>query len=261
LGYQSIFLNTNGLLLTSDIADRLARYPCLGVSVSLHGPEAIHDGMHAGGAYRRVTAGMRRALEAGLALTVFTIIGKTLLGQLPAFAVDLKEKFYGVERLTLIQLIGVKNDACDLSLELLDPEDFIKMVRTVSALNLCGFVTDVLNDPLVNVAAEMLGLPLVPRSRPLCRPGKLVVRANRDITLAHSTRENFGHYTPGMVAQVLADNRFREAVAPDDITCPACCYINHCRRNGMRRPSPGVMARQPEIPYCQSVLACIDPPV
>lgn len=257
-GYHSLFLNTNGMLLTDDVVRRLARYPRLALSVSLQGPEDIHDSMRGTGSHRRACQGIARALSAGLKLTIFTAIGKTLLAQLSGFVADVYDQFHGIERLTLIQMFGVNGDDGGLSRELLDPKDFLRLVGTVSALNLYGLTVDVLYDPLVNVAADMLQLPFVPQSHPLRRSGKLIVRANRDMTLAHSTGERFGQYAPGMIGDVLADNRYREAVEPDAITCPTCRYVDLCRRNGMRQPSAAVMDMQSEVPYCQRVLACID---
>ncbi len=256
-GYRSVFMNTNGQLMTDDVVRRLAHYPRLTLSVSLQGLERLHDRIRGAGSYRQASRGIARSLDAGLALTIFATAGKALQAQLPAFAADVYEKFAGIQRLTLIQLIRVQGDVFDLSGDLLGPEDFIGLVRTVSALNLCGLITDVLNNPLINVVAEILSLPLVPRSHMLCRPGKLIVRANRDMTLAHSTRGSLGRYAPGMIANVLASDRFRKAVAPDGITCPTCHHIDHCRRNGMLRPSSDVLDMQPDIPYCQKVLSRI----
>lgn len=256
-GYRSVFLNSNGMLMTDHSVSRLAQYPNLTLSVSIQGPEVLHDGMRGVGSYRQACRGIARALDAGLKITIFTAIGKTLLAQLPAFAADVYEKFNGIERLTLIQMIRVKGDAGGLSQELLGPDDFVGLVQTVSALNLFGFKIDILNDPLVNVVAEMLRLPLVPQSHPLCRPGKLIIRANGDMTLAHSTRERFGQYAPGMIAKLLTNDRYRIAVGRDTITCPTCRYVDPCRRNGMRQPSAAEMDMQPEVPYCQRVLTCI----
>jgi len=259
LGYHSVFLNTNGLLLTDAVVNRLIEYPHLEVSVSLQGPEALHDSMRGPGSYHQTRSNISRALNAGIKVTIFTAIGKTLLARLPSFAVDLNREMIGIERLTLIQMIRVRGDLFDLSQELLSPEDFIRLVRTVSALNLCGLKTDVLNDPLVNMVAEVLQLPLVPRSHPLCRQGKLMVRANRDITLAHSTNARYGRYAPGVIANVLAGKAYREAVAPDETICPTCRYVDFCRSNGMMHPSPGVVDMHPQVPYCQRVLTGLEP--
>lgn len=260
-GYQSVFLNTNGILLTVPIVRRLARFPNLAVSVSLQGPEALHDQVRGVGSYRQAAQGITRALDAGMTITIFAATGKSLLDRLPSFAAEVNAKFHGIERLTLIQLIRVPGDVFDLSKELLAPEDFIRLVRTVSALNLYGLTTDVLNNPLVNVVARKLQLPMVPRSHPLCREDKLIVRANGGITLAHSTWESFGQYRPGMIAAVRSDDRFKDAVTPDDTICPACCFVDLCRRNGMIRPSARERDMQPDDPFCQRVLARIEPPL
>ena len=258
-GYQTVFLNTNGLLMTNAVALALARYPRLAISVSLQGPASLHDRMRGKGAYRQASRGISAALDAGLTVTLFAATGKTLLAQLPAFAATVHEKFHGIEQLTLIQLIRVKDDRFDPTDELLVPDDFIRLVRTVSALNLYGLKTDVLYNPLVNAAASLLRLPMVPRSSPLCRSGKLMIRANRDMTFAHSTRQLFGKYAPGMIGKVLASDRYRAAVAPDDILCPTCRFEDECRKAGMMRPAIGERDMGADVPYCQRVLAGIAP--
>jgi MoaA/NifB/PqqE/SkfB family radical SAM enzyme len=259
-GYASVFLNTNGLLLTGAVVARLAAYPDLVLSVSLQGFADLHDRMRGPDSHRRVSRGIRRALDAGLALVIFTTVGKTLLAQLPAFARDLYDQFDGIRQLTLIQLIRVRNDACDLAAELLAPEEFVQLVRTVSALNLCGLPADLLNNPLANVVAARLHLPRVPQSHALCRPERLMIRADRNIVLAHSTPEIIGQYRPGMITKALTCDGYRQAVAQDNTTCPMCPYIDQCRPHGMLHPSPPVMDMQPEVPYCQRVLAGIQQP-
>jgi MoaA/NifB/PqqE/SkfB family radical SAM enzyme len=254
-GYQSVFLNTNGRLMTDEVVRRLAHYPHLTLSVSLQGSETLHDAMRGAGSYSETRQGIARALTAGLTVIIFATTGKVLLGQLPAFAAEVYDQFDGIERLTLIQLIRVQGDFFDLAGDLLAPDDFLRLVRTVSAMNLCGLKTDVLNNPLVNVVAEALALPLVPRSQMLCRPGKLIIRANGDITQAHSTWDTFGQYAPGMITKVLADDRFRAAMAPDEEICPACRHVDRCRRNGMLQPSSDALDRQVDMPYCQKVLS------
>ena len=255
LGYRSIFLNTNGLLLSEATAARLARYPGVSVSVSLQGPEALHDAVRGADTHRKAVRGCRHALAAGLPTTVFTVVGQTLLARLAHFAVEVNDRLNGIERLTLIQLIRVAGAPPEIDEDLLDPTAFVRLVRTVSALNLCGFFTHVLNNPLVNAAAELLQTPLVPRSAPLCRPGKLTLRAGGEMTLAHSTSQSIGHYTPGMLAAVLRSTRYARGVAPDRSTCPGCRFYAVCRRHEMQRPTTDVLDTLSTEPYCQRVLA------
>lgn len=254
LGYKTVFLNTNGTLLTKDIARGLAECDGLSISVSLEASQSFHDHMRGKGSYRRTLQGIENALDAGIEVFIFTTAPKHLLAELPDVADKIYKQFHDIKRLILIQILRVKDDAVDFSKELLDPDDFLQLVRTVSLLNLCGLKTDVLNEPLVNVASKLLKMPWIPRSRPLFREGSMVIRANRDITLSHSTRDSTGRYEPGMISSVLASDTYRKAVAPDETTCPACGFSDLCRQNGMVRPSGWFMDMHPEIPYCKRVL-------
>lgn len=254
-GYRSIFLNSNATLFSPDVVRRLARYPRLAVSISLQGDAAQHDRLRGPGAYRRTVRGLAAALAAGLSVTVFTAVGKTLLADLAAFATGVHTTFSGIQQLTLIQMMPVREPPIDLANELLGPEDFLRLVRTVAALNLFGWKTDVLNAPLATVAADYLHMPWIPRSQPLYRPGRLMVRANREITLAHSARTNFGCYQPGLLAKVLDDEDYCAAVAPDDAICPTCRFVGRCRAHGMTQPEFGAGGRHSPEPYCQRVLS------
>jgi hypothetical protein len=86
-----------------------------------------------------------------------------------------------------------------------------------------------------------------------------MIRANRDITFGHSTRQRFGKYAPGMIGKVLASDGYRAAVAPDDTLCPPCRFEGHCRKAGMMRPVIGERDMGADVPYCQRVLVGIAP--
>ncbi|MCP4693447.1 MAG: radical SAM protein [Desulfobacterales bacterium] len=253
-GYESVFLNTNGTLLTDEICRALKAYDNLTISVSLQGPEALHDGARGAGSYKQAERGIEKALDAGLGVIIFTSIGKRLLAELPRFVDDLYKQFPDLRRVTLIQIIRVEDDVFDLSEELLDPGDFLKMTRMVSSLNLYGHRIDILNDPLVNVVSKLTGMPWTPRSRPMVREGRLMIMANRDITLAHSSRESYGVYEPGAIRETLASARRREAAAPDNTVCPSCEFAKPCGENGMDRPSSPYMDMRSGEPYCKRVL-------
>jgi MoaA/NifB/PqqE/SkfB family radical SAM enzyme len=255
MGFESIFLNSNGMRLTPETARHLARFPDLALSISYQADPGRHDRLRGAGTSRQTVRGLRAGLEAGLAVTVFTVVGRSLLKDLAVLAAGLFSDFPGIKRLTLIRMFVVREVFTDLAPELLDPEDFLSMVRTVAGLNLFGFRTDVLNDPLANVAADLLGMPWIPASQPLCRPGRLMIRANRDITLAHSTREAFGRFRSGALDRVRSSRRYRQAVAADDRICPACRFVSRCRAHGLLRPASTEDTRQPARPFCQRVLA------
>lgn len=252
--YQTVFLNTNGTLLAEDISGRLATYDGLSVSVSLEGTEALHNYLRGKGSYARTVQGIQRALDKGIELSVFTTACKRLLPELPHFAGNLYEKFPGIEDLTLIQLIPLTNGVFALSEELLEPEDFLQLIEMVSLLNILGHTTRFLNNPLAYVASKLLKILWILLSKSLVSEGSLIVMANRDICLSHSSSDSFGKYELGMIEKVLASDGYRKAVAPDEITCPSCKYAKLCIENGMDRPSDWYWDVQSDVLYCQKVL-------
>jgi len=254
MGYKAVSMNTNGTLLTKDATRKLAAYDGLSISVSLEGTQVLHDRLRGEGSYGRTIRGIEKAIDAGIDLAIFTTVRRSLIPSLPEFADGLYRNFPGINYLTLIQLIRVNDGFFALSEELLEPEDFLELVRTVACLNLCGLKTEVLKNPLVNVAAKLLGMPWIPRAYPLYREGSMVVKANRHLSLSHSIKDSFGRYRPGMIHKVLASDAYRKAVKPDETVCPSCKHLEVCRENGMVRPSEGCRSMHGNTPYCVRVL-------
>jgi MoaA/NifB/PqqE/SkfB family radical SAM enzyme len=258
VGYETIFMNTNGTLITEEISKRFADYDrCFSMSISLDGPEALHDRIRGEGSYGRTIRGIEKALNAGNDLTIFTTATKSLLPELPQFADDLYKRFPRIDYLILIQLIRTTNGAFALSEELLEPEDFVRLVRMVALLNLCGLRSIVKKDPLANVVSRLTEMPWIPPVPPLYREGCMIIMANRDIGVVHSSGNSFGTYSPGMIPKVLASDRYRKAVAPDETRCPSCKYAQLCRENGMLRPSERQKDLHADLPYCMRVLDTI----
>ena len=114
--------------------------------------------------------------------------------------------------------------------ELLEPEDFIRLVRMVAFLDLGGFRTIVKKNPLANVVSKVVEMPWIPQVPPLYREGSMIVMANRHIGVVHSSRNSLGRYRPGMIRKVLASDGYRRTVAPDEATCPSCRYADYVRK-------------------------------
>jgi MoaA/NifB/PqqE/SkfB family radical SAM enzyme len=254
LGFEKFLINTNGSLFTNGVVDRLSGYNGLSISVSLDGPEAQHDYLRGKGSYRQTIRSIQKALDADIDLYIFTTVSKSLLTVPPHFAIEIYEKFSSIKSIILIQLIRASADVFELSHELLDTDDFLKLVRMVSLLNLCGYRTDILNNPLSAVVANMLKISGIPGSAPLVRNGHLMVMANKNITLSHSAQTSFGKYKFGMLREVLNSDRYRIANAPDVATCPACRHAKTCKENGMVRPSEWFRDMDPGVPFCKRVL-------
>ena len=67
-------------------------------------------------------------------------------------------------------------------------------------------------------------------------------------------KEVQGKYKYGMIGKVLASDGYRQAVAPDKKTCPACRHADLCTENGMIRPSESYWGIHSDEPFCQKVL-------
>jgi MoaA/NifB/PqqE/SkfB family radical SAM enzyme len=254
VGYKTIFMNTNGTLMTKEIGKRLADYGSFSMSVSLDGPEDLHDRIRGKGSYRRTMRGIENALNAGNHLAIFTTVTKRLLPKLPHFVDDLYKEFPIINSLILIQLISITNGAFPLSKELLEPEDFIRLVRMVALLNVASLRTIVKKNPLANVVSKLLNMPWIPWVPPLYREGSMIIMANRHIGVVHSNRISLGRYRPGMIRKVLASDTYRKTVGPDESTCPSCEYAQLCKENGMIRPPQGYGDLYADTPYCKRVL-------
>jgi MoaA/NifB/PqqE/SkfB family radical SAM enzyme len=256
-GYETIFLNTNGTLLTKGSSRRLSGYNGFSMSISLDGPQHLHERIRGKGTHRKALRGIENALAAGIELTVFTTVTKSLLPELPRFADDIYRQYPGIDSIILIQLIRMANGAFGLAEELLEPEDFIRLVRMVALLNIGGRPTLVKKNPLANVVSRGLEMPWIPRVPPLYREGCMVIMADRHMGVVHSGRSSLGRYTPGMIPRVLVSDVYRNTVGPDKVHCPACRYAGLCRENGMIRPPEAYRDVHADELYCRRVLDTI----
>jgi MoaA/NifB/PqqE/SkfB family radical SAM enzyme len=259
VGYKTVTMNTNGSLLTEEFLSRFAGYRGLSISVSLEGPKVLHERLRGKGTYKKTVLNIEKMLNAGIDLFIFTTVGKALLPALAPFADDLYKKFPGIKLLTLIQLIAVSHDSFALSEQLLDPNDFLQLVKAVSLINLYGHRTHVKNSPLAGLVSTLIDLPWIPRAHPLYWEGSMIIMANGNISLSHSSRDSFGKYKPGMIEKVLASREYRRAVALDITTCPLCKYHKLCMEYGIMRPSESHLNMNFEVPYCKRVLDMVAP--
>jgi len=254
LGYETAFMNTNGTVMTEEISKRLADYGKFSMSISLDGPEHQHDRIRGKGSHLRARRGIEKALNGGNNVTVFTTVTKSLLPELPRFVDDLYKEFPSLDRLILIQLIRMTNDPFALEEELLEPKDFIRLVRMVALLNVGGLRTIVKKNPIANIVAKLLRMPWIPLAPPLYRKGSMMIMANRNIGVVHSNRTSFGRYKTGMIRKVRDSDAYRRTVSPDQTTCPSCKYTQLCQENGMIRPPKGYGDLHADTPYCRRVL-------
>lgn len=254
LGYKSVLINTNGILLSADTCNTLADYNGILTSVSLDGSEKLHNRIRGNGSHERTIRGIENALNAGIDMIIFTTMYKSLLPELPTFAKTLFEKFPTIKHISLIPLMKAMDNGFSLSDELLEPDDFIRLIQGISVLNIFGFRIDVLNEPLANVTAKLIDSLLIQYSLPVNWEEGIIVMADRTISLSHFSRTNFGQYKAGMIQKVLATGEYKKAVSPNKRTCPSCKYNPVCMKNGMDRPLESNRYFRSKELYCKSVL-------
>lgn len=257
MGYESIFLNTNGFLLNSKTLQQLESIKELNLSISLLGFEAIHDTFRGYNSFVKTTQAIEMALYHTIPVYLFCVIGKSLLPHVPHFIQWAYKKFPGIKEITLIQLIRVANNGFDISNELLSPDDFLSLVKMVSMLNLYGFKVSLLENPLAAVTAHILQLPWFCNTPQLVRPGKITILADKCITVAHSIHQSLGVYSPGEIIRIISSQEYMDTVGKDATLCSLCKYEAICRKAGMKHPSEPFRDMNENIPYCKRVLDSI----
>lgn len=257
MGYQTVLINTNGTLLSKEVCAEFAKYAGVSITVSLDGPQELHDFIRGAGSYRRTMRGIEIAVNQAVEPIIFTSVYKRLLPELPYYAEHIYGKFPEIKYLSLIPLRKASENGFTLSPELLDPEDFLRLVRVVSFLNVLGFKIDVLNEPLVRVASKMLQCHYMRWSQPLRQEGSIIIMANGRMSTSHFSRIFLGFYEPGLLKKVLASEEYGMAVSLNKTVCISCEYNHACRENGMVHPSELISDFCQNELYCRSVLDII----
>jgi len=254
IGFHSIFMNTNGTLLTKRTSKSLAEIPGLSLSVSLEGHKSLHSKLRGKGVYDATLAGIGNALAAGLELFVFTTACRALVPVLPAFAENLYRTYPGVRGITLIPLVRPAGESDDLEQAMLSPADFSVLVQTAALLNLCDYKVRFLNDPLANVVSDFLGMPCIDKTEQLVCDGRLILKADRKFYPSHSSNDCLGHYSGGAIERILRSDEYHDIVMPDPTICPQCRFQNTCLQHGKYQPTWGGGDSSTAHPFCMQVI-------
>ncbi len=237
-GYENVFINTNGTLVDREFCKRMAPFrERTAFSVSLQGPEDLHDSVRGRGSHSAASRGIKLLLESGLPVYVFSAAGKSLLPSLASFCSTVLQAFPEISGIALIQMIRIPGTDMSTEEEMLSAEDMLQVIRTVSLLNLAGGRVYILENPAAAAAARMLGLPCFPATPHPVRPGRLTVLADGRIVTSHSSRSILDRYSPGKIRKVIESAKYTEELASGNEICADCPFLSQCSSSGEARPS------------------------
>ncbi len=230
LGYNQVLLNTNGLLLHEDLLAFLSELPLrVRLTISLDGPAEIHEANRGVGTHAKVLAGIQEALQAGLAVQVFTIAGKSLLPLAKTFARDLFQRFAELDGIHFIPI----GDVGQSDSQALDAAELVDLVALSAAFLLAGRTVKILDFPVANLVYRALKLPvsLVGSHCTACR-SRIAVQSDGTVTPCHPVWAPVGRLQDETLEQVLVSPlcelvRDRRYAACAD--CPDREICGHCR--------------------------------
>jgi AdoMet-dependent heme synthase len=142
------FVLTNGTLIDSTRARRLAALGIGGVQISLEGTEVVHDAFRGEGSYQASLASIRVLLDAGVEVTVNTTLSEINAGGFFELAETVSR--LGVQRLGYSRLVPSGRGG-SLADRMLDPDAVRNLYQKINALSSEGMKL-VTGDP---VAARM----------------------------------------------------------------------------------------------------------
>lgn len=239
LGYPAILINTNGSLLTPDRIRALRALDeprgKVTLSVSLDGPEPLHDAVRGEGQYAEATAAITALLEAGIGVTVMTVVTPAVLDALTPFVFDLKARFPGLTGVTLFP-VGVGPHGSQKPgkhLRPLSPEELHELALTVAIIHRTGFSIGVGAYPIINPLLRAMGYPEALLYQCTAGRGRVCVHADLTVSPCHPVKEAvYGTYRPGLLGELAGFPAHGRLARRDFAGCSDCKHresCGHCR--------------------------------
>jgi len=235
-GYEEILINTNGTLLSASTIEELAsRGDKLGISVSLDGPEPLHDSARGKGRFHEARRGLEAALAAGVRASVMTVVTPEVLGELVPFLDDLAESFPTLAGVTLFP-VGVGpagSQKPGATLRPLTTSELRELCLTVALLFKAGHRVGIGAYPMVNPLLRALGYPEALLYQCTAGRGRVCVHADLTVSSCHPVKEAiYGRYRPGLLrklGEVAAHRILAERNFEGCASCEHQSACGHCR--------------------------------
>jgi len=236
LDYPEILINTNGTLLTPAIAQRLAGYGRrMHISVSLDGPQTIHDSVRGEGMYRRASQSIDDLLAAGVRVTVMSVVTPTVLAGLPDFVAELFRAHPGIVGVTLFP-VGVGPEGSQkpgAKLSPLTPQELQALALAVALLYRTGYPVGVAAYPIINPLLAAFGYPASQLYQCTAGRGRVCVHADLTVSTCHPVKDPvYGMWQSGLFERLHEFPAHRRMATRDFDGCRTCALqeqCGHCR--------------------------------
>ena len=235
-GYDHVLVNTNGTFLSDDTVTRLVPFrDHLRLTVSLDGPEPVHDRVRGAGRFREADDGLARALAAGISSTVMVVVTPEVLATLAPFVTSLVRRHPLLAGITLFP-VGVGPEGTQKPgsvLRALSPSEIREMVLTVALLFRVGVPIGIGAYPIVNPMLAALGYPAERLYQCTAGRGRLCVHADRSVSTCHPVKDPvYGQYRPGLLREIDRFAAHARLAAREFEGCGECGHresCGHCR--------------------------------
>lgn len=235
-GYEQVLVNTNGTLLSPGSVRDLASFgERFSLTVSLDGPEDLHDRVRGAGRFREADEGLRRALEAGVRASVMVVVTPEVLRALAPFVTSLVRRHPRLGGITLFP-VGVGPEGSQKPGALLRPlstGEVREMVLAVALLFRGGVPIGVGAYPIVNPMLLALGYPEERLYQCTAGRGRACVHADQSVSTCHPVKDPvYGRWRPGLLRELTRTREHARLAARDFEGCSDCGHreaCGHCR--------------------------------
>lgn len=234
--YREVLINTNGTMLPPETLGRLASYgPRVALSVSLDGPERVHDAARGAGRFREAMAGLKGLLDRGVRSSVMTVVTPEVLRELVSFLGDLRREARGLAGVTLFPVgvgpSGTQKPGSDL--RPLTADELRELAFAVTLLYRLGMTVGIGAYPIVNPLLLELGYPASELYQCTAGRGRVCVHADLTVSPCHPVKEAvYGAYRPGLLrrlGEVAAHGRLARREFEGCSSCEHNAQCGHCR--------------------------------
>lgn len=145
--FLSTIINTNGIPINAETVKHLSRLDNIKISVSLDGPEKIHNHIRGSGTYKKTINNIKKLLSASVPTYINFTASKyniDFLFETVNLAINLGIRVFGVERMLLL------GNAKNISSKQLNAQQFNDIIKFAHEINNSGKIFVDLHDPIAS---------------------------------------------------------------------------------------------------------------